>query len=75
MESLLNIIIPIIIGFGFIGFIVFQIFSKTSVVKNRNPQNILYFADSTNSGTPARNVLETTNKLNPDYLGMRDVKL
>ena len=75
MDIFLSLIMPILVGVSFVGFILYQIFSSKSITPQRTRRSIMYFADSTNSGTRAREVFDVIDEIDPDYLGMKEYKL
>jgi len=75
MNIFLSLIMPIIVGVGFVGFIFYQILGSKSQKTKKVSCSIMYFADSTNSGTRARQVFDVINELEPNYLGMKEYKL
>ncbi len=75
MNIFLSLIMPIIVGVGFLGFIVYQIIGGRAQKAKNASYSIMYFADSTNSGTRAREVFDVINELEPNYLGMKEYTL
>ena len=63
METFLNTFMPIIVGGGFISFLFYEIFNtKGREKKKEKKKSILYNANVTEKGVPAREVFETLKK-------------
>lgn len=62
MENILNIVMPIVIGGGFISYLIFDIFNSKGRSKKAKKSSILYNASVTDNGVPAREVFETLKK-------------
>lgn len=64
MENILTIIMPIIIGGGFISYLIYDIFNTKGREKKRKRSSILYNASVTDNGVPADEVFKTLKEHN-----------
>ena len=64
MENILNIVMPIFIGGGFISYLIYDIFNTKGRNKKRKRSNILYNASVTDNGVPADEVFKTLKEHN-----------
>lgn len=65
METFLNTFMPIIVGGSFISFLFYEIFNTKGREKKKEEKkkSILYNANVTEKGVPAREVFETLKKM------------
>ena len=68
MENILNIVMPIVIGGGFVLYLIYDIFNTKSREKKRKRSSILYNASVTDNGVPADEVFKTVNYTHLDLL-------
>lgn len=64
MENILNIVMPIIIGGGFMSYLIYDIFNTKGREKKRKRSSILYNASVTDNGVPADQVFKTLKENN-----------